>query len=387
MLLLLVIAASFTSCNQQVDNNESSAANREANIQRNPDFLKENYPQLFKLLANKPDLGKQFNDFAFDVANADKMITSEAQLTAVFTLRDTLLTHLANEVIAPFSNDNYDWVMTHDGEKLTKEIASLGYHVATAEGMYAYIGTAPILENQVAQYAPEPFKLFLAFNDAKAQAWQSEYPFLDLTGEKKMVATGEQLLTKYPDSPYAQQIAEDFAEALNQLTDIHALPGQFDVSFLNGGLSTDFYPFATDIVQIRDFSKEYPQSKYAKILDRIGQNFSEMVVKDDFAQPVYAVIVQTLKTDNSNPQQSNFTSCMPQAQKIKRIFLDRGIDMAHAILYYQGEEEVCAIAYRFFTDNKKAQKALQDLQALDPKITATIQKLGFNKTRYIWEEL
>ena len=331
-------------------------------------------------------LKQAVNDYAYTILNADKLITAEQPLMDIFRQREEEIQPELHEFFQNTSGQNPNLFNSEEGEKLIAELKSIGFTGIFAEGMYVYLGTAPIMVNQLKTLASEPFRLCVEFSDAEAEAWQGEYPYLDLTGEKKMVAIGEQILFKYPDTEYAPKIREFFYIALNVLTDVRAMKNQNDLSFLTGGgLTLDYYPFATDIEQIKSFPSEYPQSRYAKVVQKITQDYSEITIAGELPMPVYMVWIQDVTVNNSAQQQDDWDGCRTPAQKIKNVFLNKGIDIPHIVTVYQNNVEVCGVVYRFNSDISKAELAVKTLQSMAPDVKATLKKAVFNATENRWD--
>lgn len=363
----------------------SSTTSSEENLPSKSDFLQKKLPQLYQLIGNKSAFKQAVNDYAYNVLNADKLITAEQPLMDLFKQREEEIQPELHEFFQNLSGQKPDLFNSQEGEKLIAELKSIGFTGIFSEGMYVYLGTSPIMVNQLKTLASEPFRLCIEFSDAEAEAWQGEYPYLDLTGEKKMVAIGEQILFKYPDTEYAPKIREFFYMALNVLTDVRAMKNQNDLSFLTGGgLTLEYYPFATDIEQIKSFVTEYPQSRYAKVVQKITQDFSEITIDAELPLPVYLVWIQEV-TVNSSAQQEDWDGCRTPAQKIKNVFLNKGIDIPHIVTVYQNNVEVCGVVYRFNSDKSKAELAVKNLQSMAPDVKATMKKAVFNSTENRWD--
>ncbi len=363
----------------------SSTTSSEESLPSKSDFLQKKLPQLYQLIGNKSAFKQAVNDYAYNVLNADKLITAEQPLMDLFKQREEEIQPELHEFFQNLSGQKPDLFNSQEGEKLIAELKSIGFTGIFSEGMYVYLGTSPIMVNQLKTLASEPFRLCIEFSDAEAEAWQGEYPYLDLTGEKKMVAIGEQILFKYPDTEYAPKIREFFYMALNVLTDVRAMKNQNDLSFLTGGgLTLEYYPFATDIEQIKSFVTEYPQSRYAKVVQKITQDYSEITIDSELPQPVYLVWIQEV-TVNSSAQQEDWDGCRTPAQKIKNVFLNKGIDIPHIVTVYQNNVETCGVVYRFYSDKSKAELAVKNLQSMAPDVKATMKKAVFNSTENRWD--
>ncbi|QQS31298.1 MAG: hypothetical protein IPM47_10425 [Sphingobacteriales bacterium] len=370
-------------------NSSSNSSDGENNAQRLPskaDFLQKKLPQLHQTLEKKSALKQLVNDYAYTVLNANHLVTSEQILKDIFVQREEELMPELHEFFQNLSGQNPDLFNSQEGEKLLNELKSIGMSGIFAEGMYVFLGTAPVLEPQLKSLASEPFRLYIEFNNAETEAWQGEYPYLDLTGEKKMVYIGEQLLFNHQETEYAPKIREYFYIALTVLTDIRALTGQTENTFLTGGgLSTDFYPFATDLEQIKSYATEYPNSRYTKIIQNITRNFSDILANGEIPQPVYMVWVQDVKVDKNNAQNNETLGCRTTAEQIKNVFLNKGLDIPHVVNVYQNNEEVCGIVYRFHADKSKAEQALKTLQNIAPDIKPSLKKAVINVQENRWD--
>ncbi|MEZ4885042.1 MAG: hypothetical protein R3E32_09985 [Chitinophagales bacterium] len=316
------------------------------------------------------------------------MVKSDEDLQDLFDMRDKdVITALHKEVLDPIAINDGVFYHSTAGAKLDKELKTLGMQVIYAEGMYLDLGPSEMLEKEMEQYASEVFKWYMEFQSAKTISMMGEYPFLDLEGQGKMVAFGEQMRAKYPNHAFTQKIEKDFRTALIPLTDVHVVKSEFDKSYMVNGLATEFYPNATNIDALKKFVEQYPDLHYSKVANDIIESMSEMESVERQWKDLYLVVVSWIpsteeKITDEEGNETVVNTCM-NARKISNDFLDKGIAIPHVLqLTHNGIEE-CAVVYRFYADKSKADAALKTIKSKVSSVVGIVQ-LKYDPLKRIW---
>ncbi|OWY23520.1 hypothetical protein C7N43_17235 [Sphingobacteriales bacterium UPWRP_1] len=384
LCLCTAICLLFSACKPTSGSEANNAGKANANITPPPGYLQENLPHAYKYVEKAPaTLKNLLSNYAYRVLGADSLITTEKELESLFLQREKeVIPQLEEQVFDPLLNFDPNVLQNEESNYLFNELKEIGIKGIFAEGMYVALGESPILEAKLQELAAEPLRLKIEFEQAQTDAMGGEYPFLDLEGEIKAVAVGEQLLFAYPKTDYAKQIESHFRFYLQTLTDVHALSGKYDRGYLTHALSFEHYPYETDLAQIKAFSVNYPQSRYAKVIAQIADNPSEMELDADAPKPVYLVVVKQLKPQTD--KQGNTPQCAETDKELYR-FLDSGIDVCHTLLIYHKKEPTCALVYRYYPTPEKARKALQTWKTKTPDAQAEIVKIAYNQRLEQWE--
>lgn len=381
LILVVCISCSFFAC--QPDKATQKSVKKEVNTTPPPkltvekDFLAKNLPKLHKMVKQQGELQTSLNDYAFKIYHAKEMIQTATELEKIFTQRTTLIQEVHEKVLEPFIEQQAEFLFD---EALEKELNTIGMQGIYAEGMYIELGEGELLTEQLTSLASEPFKLYMEFQAARSTAIGGEYPFLDLTGERKMVHLGETLMTKYPDHKYTAAIKEEFFNMLDILTDVHNLNDKEQVQLIYGELYTDLYPFMTEAREYDTYVNTYPKSVYTKAIQAIIANPSSMTPKGNAWENIYLIslgIEKAVKTEDG-------VSC--EAAKLKKYaYLQQGIDVAHVLRLREGDTNICAIVYRFFSDKEKAKKAFIEFTAKHPDLKPFVKEIIYDKKEYVWE--
>lgn len=385
-LLLFFIVWGCENKNSSSTTNDSN--DKSADISISPNFLKQNFPVLDSISHQKSDLLQELNVYAYKLTNASKMVKSDEDLQDLFDMRDKdVITALHKEVLDPIAINDGVFYHSTAGAKLDKELKTLGMQVIYAEGMYLDLGPSEMLEKEMEQYASEVFKWYMEFQSAKTISMMGEYPFLDLEGQGKMVAFGEQMRAKYPNHAFTQKIEKDFRTALIPLTDVHVVKSEFDKSYMVNGLATEFYPNATNIDALKKFVEQYPDLHYSKVANDIIESMSEMESVERQWKDLYLVVVSWIpsteeKITDEEGNETVVNTCM-NARKISNDFLDKGIAIPHVLqLTHNGIEE-CAVVYRFYADKSKADAALKTIKSKVSSVVGIVQ-LKYDPLKRIW---
>ncbi|MFK7905363.1 MAG: hypothetical protein AB8B69_09575 [Chitinophagales bacterium] len=353
-----------------------------------PHYLKDNFPVLDSISQTQEGLHQTLNSYAHKLQNASKLVKSDEDLETLFSMRDTsIIDALHKEVLDPIAIGDGVFYHSPAGAKLDKELKTLGMQAIYAEGMYLNLGPSEMLKDEMQKYASEVFMWYMDFQSAKTTSMMGEYPFLNLDGQGKMVAVGEQMRTKYPDHAFTQKIEADMRSALTPLTDVHVIKSEFDKSYMVNGLATEFYPNATNIDALRKFASDFPDSQYSKISNKIVENMSEMEPAKGGWKDLHLVVVswEAVGEETFTDHDGNKTTVntCTQAQKARDEFLDKGIDIPHLIQLPRKKGEACALVYRFYADKNKANAALKEIKSKVSSVEGIVQ-LTFDPLERTW---
>jgi hypothetical protein len=286
-------------------------------------------------------------------------IKSDDGLSLLFKERESLLDMInRSEPLSNFlSGETERYVRDKSGdlEAYDSEFELIGIRMIFAEGMFAGLAEGPVLKELVSRVASEPYRLYIRLVETYAGSYGSEYTYMDLGPEMEAVELAEELITRYPDSKYIDSTMQILGKALFPLTDWHVmLPSDPTVAekpdynplCIVGELHTSVFRSWTDIGQPTKFLEAYPMSRFHDVVAKIVKEPSEILD----GKSVYAVIV-----DEFNDEQS--------ARKAILNFLLKGIDIPHLITL---SETSYVVAYRFFDDREKAEKALERIKNIKP---------------------
>lgn len=351
------------------------------NIKRDPHYLQQHLPILASIVKENDPIYVSLNNYVYDVLNNEETVKSENDLKRLFYKRDAqIMPTLHGDFFDPLAMKNDDFFVGDAGRKLQAELQSIGLQCIYAEGMYVDLGAAEMLPQAMKKFGSEVFRLYAEFLNAYGKAVGGEYPYLDLSGEMRMVAIGEAMLDKHPDHEYTLAIRSDFEFALHTLTDIHTVTGQLDTQEMFYALSTDPYPYMTSFEQHRQFVADYPNTKYGKIVQKILANPSSIAHAGNGFKDLFLVLVQWRGTNSDGE-----TAYCDDAEAAKdSLYLHRGIDVAHVLPITQNGEIRCAIVYRFYPDKAQAEKAIKTLQ-IQIQLPLSIIKASFNSDSETWE--
>ncbi len=384
-LLLIMIG-----CKDTKKTSTDTTSNQEESTNTiNSAFLKEHFPILDSVSRSEEDLHQNLNKYAYNLMNASNTVKSDEDLEKLFGMRDNkILSSLHKDVLDPIALDNGVFYHSPAGSKLDKELRSLGMQAIYAEGMYLNLGPAEMLKKEMNTYASEVFKLYMEFQSAKTTSMMGEYPYLNLEGERKMVAIGEKIRSKYSEHDFAKAIEADFWNALMPFTDIHMVKSEFDRTYIAYELATDFYPYATNVDSLRRFLTNHPDSKYTPLINNVLSNISEMESVKGKWKDLYLVVLswedvgkKTYKDEDGNEVET--TTC--EEAKIRNDFIEKGIDISTVLKLKKKKSNVdeCALGYRFYADKGKAETALQALKSKTSDVVGIVG-LHFDPVQRIW---
>lgn len=319
---------------------------------RRMEFSLEGYlPMVYGLIKDDKGMVEMLDPYARKVLMRE-VATSE-ELEAVFAQRDERiipdLESFLGQADAEFIDENW--------EGLDTELNSIGISMTSAEGIFTGLTQAPMLSEQVASIASEPFRLYQDFLNANAYTQSGEYPFNNMEPYGELVRIGEQLKKKYPENAYTQKIESRFYDALEYMTDIHLVhPGsgmkqQGPASVFVGGTHTESYPWITEMGSREQFAKEHAESRYSDVMQRILENPSEVGTE---SETLYLIVTEWAKT-KENARTKVFDN------------LSDGKDTPHYLQIRRGDgTDQYAITYRFYEDEEKANKAFEAVQQRMP---------------------
>lgn len=306
----------------------------------------EKIPLLDSATISDKKLNYKLVEYASKLFNTDA-IKTEQDVKNIFVMRTDLMKPLLPALEKTFDAYGYDkkW------ELLDKELLKIGISGIYAEGMLVDIGQSKILEDKIVEVCSVPFQKYIEFENAHIGSMGGEYPYLDLSGNMKVISIGEHMKKEYPDSKYSEEITPKFNRAIKIMTDVHKLVAKDGTeTYLIDGISTDFYPFATELSNFEQFIENYKESWFAPVVERIINNISTIKVNDAGKYGfLYLVVVN---------QENNYEI----AQKHVMKYLFEGFDIPHSIKIKDGDMELYAITYRFFSEKEKAEEALASIK-------------------------
>ena len=313
--------------------------------------LADSFPQLARLVQRQPDLTGELTTYARGIL-APQTLSSEAGILDLLQQRDEAII----PGLIPLLENDDTWLHSDQGPALIAELSRLGIFVQTAEGMFTGLGPAPVLEDAIARLGSEALQWYLRFQNADAASGAGEYPFLDMTPYRDMVVAGERLQSLSPDT-YFPRIEPRFYDALEVFTDLHLVSsptGRQDQEAMpmTQGVSTDFYPFATELNTHREFVEGTTRSRYREALGKILENPSRITERPE---DIYIIVLDWVEQKEA-------------AQQRVRNYLAQGADIPHHLLVRQGDgKDRYCIAYRFYEDADQAQVALDRIQPAYPR--------------------
>ena len=270
-------------------------------------------------------------------------INSEAEILALMEQRDSSLITF----ITPIFENMDPEILDKNWGEYQEELNRLGMTMTAAEGMFTSIGSAPFLEDKIAQLGSKEFQAYVKFLNALTESRNGEYPFQNMKPFRDMVLYGETILEGNNET-YKKAIDEDFQFALESFTDVHFVsnPGtrQVGVAMVHG-TSTDPYPYLAELETAKDFVASGEDSKYRKALARILENPSEITEKPE---NIYVVVIEWAETKQ-------------MAQMRVRSHLRVGEDVPHHLKIRRGDgTDKYAVTYRFYEDEEKANTAFDE---------------------------
>lgn len=360
-LRLLLSAVLFGTAALPGSIGEDASKAQASSVQNYKELVRKMLPSLSRACEDQDkELYSALLEYATSVLKPD-WIKTDDDLSLFLEKRDSLIRMISDsEPLCEFLSKEADrWVFKHksgDWEHYDKELGLIGIRTVFAEGMLAGFAEGPILEDVVLRVASEPFQLYITMKEAYARSYGSEYTFMDLGPEMEAIEIGEQLLRSFPESKYAELAKQILAKALFPLTDWHIqLPADTpskdkdkDHPFcIVGELHTRTFPYWTDIGEPKKFLEAYPGSGFSAVIARIVDDPSEIII----GRSVHVVIVDEFRDEEA-------------ARQRILTYLLQGLDIPHLITL---SETSYAVAYRFFSDPEKADKALERIKKLKPE--------------------
>ncbi|MEM7373295.1 MAG: hypothetical protein AAF587_32015 [Bacteroidota bacterium] len=307
--------------------------------------LKDYMPKLYGLVEADAAMTSELETYAQKIIIREAL-ESEDDLIQLFEERETgIIPHLI-----PFFENMDNEQFYQEMNVFEAELNQIGLTFQTAEGMFIGLGAASVLESDIERLASEPYRLYLAFQNANAEASQGEYPFADMKPFQEMIVLGEQINALAPN-PYIDKIKMDYEMALLSFTDVHLVR---DASAreeeggtpMVGGVHTEHYPFLTETETLTTFSETKSQSAYGEVMRKLAENMSEISNKPE---NVYVIVTEW--ADDIEMAQSRVVS-----------HLADGKDIPHYLRIRRGDgTDKYAVAYRFYEDDTKAEAALEKI--------------------------
>ncbi len=334
-------------------------------IERDPDFLRKNFPKLSAAVPESMPLYAKLNAYSYDISHPDQSIKTEENLKRLFFQREKdIIPMLHTEVFDRLAMKDPEFFVNTSGRQLQAELQKIGMQCIYAEGMYVDLAAAEMLTPQLSKLGSEVLRMYIDFIVSRGNAVGGEYPYADIEGEMAMINIGGQMLDKYPDHAYTQAIAPDLSFALSALTDIHNVKDREGQSLtISGDLSTDPYPSMIDPEAIKSFSAKYPQSKYAPLIASVAANPSEMEYNPE--TNTYKDLYLAAVAWRAATQEEEAISCDDAKIYQTTEYLNKAIDVPHVLLLSlpEGQQDTCLLVHRFYPDRGRAEKALQQIKA------------------------
>ncbi|MCF6366495.1 MAG: hypothetical protein L3J35_09880 [Bacteroidales bacterium] len=267
-------------------------------------------------------------------------IKSEAQIRKAFELRKKILYKLDNAVSNYLISNNEDY-----NNELEVALNSIGFQGVYAEGMYMTLGVYPVLEDAIRKVASDEFKLTIDFYNALSASIGGEYPYATMSDEMEVVRIGEKIRSEYPDTDSIKNITEHFMQNLFCFTDFHVVVDSKnrDSAYIVWGTDVYMYPGMSSKYNFEDFYKKMPDSKYSKIVKSVCD--APSIIYSDEGSSIYLVAVHVF---------DNYSSAEQQIFE----YFEKGIDIPHRIIIRENGNISYAVVYRFFSEKKKANDAL-----------------------------
>ncbi len=344
-------------------------------------FLLEKTPILHSIIKNNAEVLPVIAQYVYELFHTAKSIKNEADLQRLFNEREQKIIPLLNEkVLNPLSTADETFFHQENGKKLNKELETIGLRGVFAEGFYMGLAAFPMLGKELEQHASEVYKWYMQFWNGEGLSQGGEYPYMNLDGYGQMTVAAEQMVDKYPEHEYTKKIQQGFRDGLNVLTDVHKVIQGGETNYIVHDLNTEFYPTATDIAAYEKLLEAHPNSKYYSVIKKITENMSTMAyVKDKGWKDLYMVVISWEAAKRSR----DGGPCANARQKVYE-YLDKGIDVPHALFLQKGKKRSCAVVYRFFPDKKEAEKAAATIKSQIPDIEGVV-KTTFNKRSFSWK--
>lgn len=332
-------------------------------------FMANNFPLLNSALPDTAALRPPLTHYAQQLY--DKKVHSQAAIIRLFEQRDTLMRQLHTQLLDSLSADYRQTYFTTQAQQLDTELAMLGMKAVYAERIYVGLAPLPMLQNALARYAQADAQQYAQLlNHTGVAEGGYYYPYTDLSDRLQITRIGEQLRQQYPNSPYSKRAQPYIDDAINSLTDLHSVV-EFDTTATTiiGALHTEPYPMATDTMYHRLFVRQYPQSGYAKVVQRILNNMSTMQLNYYFLpRDVYLLVADwypyTLADANTHFSPADtLLTCCPTATAQRNAYPQQGVDVPHVVVLHNGKQKICALVYRFYSSKELAEQNLAQAHA------------------------
>ncbi|MBL7784799.1 MAG: hypothetical protein JNM36_02765 [Chitinophagales bacterium] len=332
-------------------------------------LLSQKLPLLHHAISDTSQLSVLVECYLQSLHTAADSVKTETELLYLFEERSDLQQQLHIKLLDSLAANQHHFYFDQNGDALEKELRVLGLKPIIAERIYVGLAPVPMVQDLVKRLASPACRLYIdALNECGTSKGGYYYPYTDLNGRVKLLTIAEQLLQQYPHSPYTVAIEPFFRDALNVLTDIHAV-AEFDTSttIIAFGLNSEPYPTATDTFYHHRFVEEKRDSRYRTVVQSILNNLSTIQLNYYF-QPreLYMIVtdwypyVQTDGIYTFTPSDT-LMSCCPTATQQRNQYIDAGIDIPHVALLHVGntKQKICALAYRFYADKAAAEAQLE----------------------------
>ncbi len=301
-------------------------------------------------------LAADINALARPVLNP-ALLASEADLDRFFADKDSLVVQLDRA----FSQlDDVDNVLimgdTDNSPLVLSGLSLLGLLPVGVEGMFGTLADGPVLEERMREIASEPYRLYRSYQVNEAATLGGEYPYMDLTAYGNMLLSAEEMLLKFPDSPYSKKVKESLKSSVTGMVDVHLTRYEGGESHHVGGICYEDYPCMTDISYHQAFVENHPGSVFAGPIRKMLNNMS--VVESGENMKVFAVVTAQ-------------HSSHPEAELARLEALLAGKDWLHVIDYHNRDGEyVVANCHRFFPDLTRAEASLAECGVPGARIVA-----------------
>ena len=353
MFFVFIISFLAYSCKNSSENNNENSEIANDTIDEVEDGEKIQRVELFYVpdIVNeqREEISEKFNQY-FDAFNTE--ITSEQQLMSILTMRDSLI----KDMIIIFEDYYYENEGDYETwELIDEELIAIGFWTVYAEGMFVYLDVAPILEDEIEEFASDDFKLYLDFKNKFSMSMGGEYPYSGLSLYFEAVKAGEKMFKEYPNSKYYDLIFDDYYYCLDAVTDIHVVNNS---GCFHGDFNFSFWPFATNCEEWATLIKENPNSMFTPIFQSLSDNTSSInidVENEGALSTIY--VVATNKVDDY------------EAAKFKIYdYLHQGLDIVHALTLNNNGEIENYVAYRFYSEDykSKAEEAFEYIKTIAP---------------------
>ncbi|ANQ51684.1 hypothetical protein MY04_4344 [Flammeovirga sp. MY04] len=309
-------------------------------------------------IKNNEKAFEQYNYLLQTLSNRDSIKTIE-EVNLALASRDKLVSLLMSD------NRLYEFMETGLTEDTYNEFEKLGIEIVEAEGMFFELGKAPLLTDLIEKLANEPDLLKNQIENLYSASRGSEYPFLDLEEQLKIIPLVEKLITKYPQNQYNSKALEILKEALTPLVDVHLVKSNQVNNHIVGGLYVEAYPNQTDISYHKKFASE-DTTRFSKVVKNILGSISTI---DYSFEKIYYIEVPEIITDSTFANQQKFEEFQNLPDVVKELngvltYLWLGLDVPHVLNL--GNNTKSIVVYRFYDELAPAEKSLEEIKKIIP---------------------